>query len=78
MSTNLNLLAELKVIQRAAASEENVKPSQDLKDFVADLIYREKTVGLSCEETALLNQLMQVEHRMRLVKLRSRLRALGK
>jgi len=73
VSENLNLLAELEVMQRAAANDEYVEPSQAVKDFVADLIHKEKTAGLSSNETAVLDQLMKLEHRMRLLKARMRL-----
>jgi len=47
-------------------------PSEEAKNRVADLIYREKTCGLSAEETAELNHYMQLEHMMRLAKIRAR------
>lgn len=42
------------------------------KQRVADLIRREKTTGLSPEETAELNDSLQLEHLMRLAKARAR------
>jgi hypothetical protein len=48
------------------------QPSQVAKDRVADLIRREKTMGLSAEEQAELNHYMQLEHLMRLAKARAR------
>jgi hypothetical protein len=48
------------------------EPSQAAKDRVADLIYREKTVGLSADETAELQEYMHLEHIMRLAKARAR------
>ena len=48
------------------------QPSQEVKDRVADLIHREKTVGLSPEESSELNQYLQLEHLMRLAKARAR------
>ncbi len=41
---------------------------------VADLIRRQKTTGLSGDETAELNQYLHIEHLMRLVKARARRR----
>lgn len=48
------------------------RPSEQAKERVADLIYREKTSGLSLEETDELNHYMQLEHIMRLAKARAR------
>jgi hypothetical protein len=48
------------------------QPSETAKEQVADLIYREKTVGLSPEEKAELDHYMQLEHLMRLAKARAR------
>ena len=48
------------------------EPSQDTKDYVADLIDREKNEGLTLEETSELDHFMQVEHLMRLAKARAR------
>ena len=48
------------------------RPSDAVKERVADLIHREKTTGLSDDETAELNQYMQLEHIMRLAKARAR------
>ena len=46
--------------------------SDATKQYVADLIRREKTTGLSAEETAELNTYLQLEHLMRLAKARAR------
>jgi hypothetical protein len=46
--------------------------SQQTKDYVADLIHKEKTAGLSAEESAELNSYLQLEHLMRLAKARAR------
>jgi len=46
--------------------------SQETKDYVADLIHREKTSGLTTEETDELNHFLQLEHIMRLAKARAR------
>jgi hypothetical protein len=46
--------------------------SEETKDRVADLIHREKTTGLTPEETSELDHYLQVEHLMRLAKARAR------
>ena len=48
------------------------EPSEAVKERVADLISREKTAGLTAEETTELNHYMQLEHLMRLAKARAR------
>jgi hypothetical protein len=48
------------------------QPSAEAKARVADLIYREKTTGLSIDEKTELDQYMQVEHLMRMAKARAR------
>jgi len=48
------------------------RPSEAAKEQVADLIYREKTTGLTAEETTELNNYLQLEHLMRLAKARAR------
>lgn len=48
------------------------QPSEETKARVADLIHREKTTGLSPEETVELNHYLQLEHLMRLAKARAR------
>lgn len=47
-------------------------PSEEAKERIADLIHREKTTGLTTEETAELNHCLQLEHLMRLAKFRAR------
>ncbi|HDN25992.1 MAG TPA: hypothetical protein ENG03_02635 [Thioploca sp.] len=47
------------------------RPSETTKARVEDLICREKTTGLSSDETAELNQYLQLEHLMRLAKVRA-------
>lgn len=47
-------------------------PSAETKARVEDLLYREKTEGLSAEETAELEHFLQLEHLMRLAKARAR------
>lgn len=48
------------------------EPSQQTKDYVADLIHKEKTTGLSPDEAAELEHFMTLEHVMRLAKARAR------
>ncbi len=48
------------------------QPSAAAKERVADLIHREKTEGLTPDETAELDHYMQLEHLMRLAKVRAR------
>ncbi len=48
------------------------EPSQSTKDFVADLIHKEKTKGLTPEESSELDKFMSLEHIMRLAKARAR------
>lgn len=50
------------------------RPSDETKVRVADLIHRQKTASLSPDETAELNQYLQIEHLMRLAKARARQR----
>jgi hypothetical protein len=50
----------------------NFQPSETTKNRVADLIQREKTEGLSVEETEELDHYLQLEHLMRLAKARAR------
>ncbi|MEA5497000.1 hypothetical protein VB834_19335 [Limnoraphis robusta Tam1] len=45
--------------------------SEPIKERVRDLIEREKTTGLSTEEKSELNQFLQLEHLMRLIKARA-------
>jgi hypothetical protein len=47
-------------------------PSQQTKDRVAELIHREKTTGLSEEESSELDHYLHIEHIMRLAKARAR------
>ena len=49
------------------------RPSEDAKERVEDLVYREKTTGLTPEEKAELDDYVQLEHLMRLAKARARL-----
>jgi hypothetical protein len=47
-------------------------PSQETKDYVADLIHKEKTTGLTPEEASELDHFLKLEHMMRLAKARAR------
>lgn len=58
----------------AGTSPQNViafRPSEEAKARVADLIFREKTAGLSAEEKSELDHYLQIEHLMRLAKARA-------
>lgn len=46
--------------------------SQETKNRVADLIHREKTIGLAPEETSELDHYLRLEHLMRMAKARAR------
>jgi hypothetical protein len=48
------------------------RPSEEAKQRVADLIHREKTTGLTQDETSELDHYLQLEHLMRLAKARAR------
>jgi hypothetical protein len=48
------------------------QPSEAAKQRVADLIRREKTTGLTSDETSELNHYMELEHLIRLAKARAR------
>ena len=48
------------------------EPSQRNKDYVAELIQREKTTGLTPDESSELEHFMNLEHIMRLAKARAR------
>lgn len=50
------------------------RPSDATKARVAEWIRRQKTASLSADETAELNQHLQIEHLMRLAKARARQR----
>jgi hypothetical protein len=47
------------------------QPSQQARQRVADLLDRERTSGLSAEESAELSNYMQLEHLMRMAKARA-------
>ena len=48
------------------------EPSEQTKEYVANLIHREKTEGLSADEASELDHYMRLEHIMRLAKARAR------
>ena len=48
------------------------RPSEATTQHVSELIYREKTTGLSPEEKAELDHYMLLEHVMRMAKIRAR------
>jgi hypothetical protein len=48
------------------------QPSDAVKERVADLIHREKSIGLSPEEQSELDHYLQLEYLMRLAKARAR------
>jgi hypothetical protein len=48
------------------------RPSNSVKERVADLICREKTTRLSRDEKSELDHYLQIEHLMRLAKARAR------
>ena len=48
------------------------EPSERTKQYVEQLIHKEKTVGLSGDEKAELDHFLQIEHIMRLAKARAR------
>jgi hypothetical protein len=50
----------------------NFHPSEEAKQRVADLIYREKMTGLTRDEASELDHYVQLEHLMRLAKARAR------
>ena len=52
----------------------NFTPSNATKEYVADLIQREKTTGLSAEESSELEHFMQLEHIMRLARAKARMK----
>jgi hypothetical protein len=48
------------------------QPSEAVKERMADLIHREKSIGLSPEEKSELEHYLQLEHLMKLAKARPR------
>ena len=58
----------------ASSSPQNVsafRPSEEAKARVTDLIFREKTKGLSEAENSELDLCLQIEHLMRVAKVRA-------
>lgn len=51
------------------------EPSQATRDYVADLIHKEKTTGLTPEERSDLEHFLRAEHIMRLAKARAAARS---
>jgi hypothetical protein len=52
-------------------SASRFEASQAVKDLVADLIHKEKVVGLNSEEASELDHFLKLEHVMRLAKARA-------
>ncbi|MEM7535217.1 MAG: hypothetical protein AAF639_23775 [Chloroflexota bacterium] len=50
----------------------NFRPSEKARERIEELIYREKTDGLTDEETAELDHYLMLEHIMRMAKARAR------
>lgn len=50
----------------------NFQASDEVKERMVDLTYREKTTGLSLEEKAELDHYLRLEHLMRLAQVRAR------
>lgn len=55
----------------------NFRPSETVKERVAELIHREKSGGISPEEQSELGHYLELEHLMRLAKARARLHISG-
>lgn len=53
-------------------------PSESTREQVASLIQRQKTTGLDADETAELDQFLQLEHVLRMAKARARQRMASK
>jgi hypothetical protein len=49
-----------------------IQPSEATRQHVGDLVTREKTTGLTAEETSELDHYLHVEHLMRLARARAR------
>jgi hypothetical protein len=52
----------------------NFRPSAETRSRVTELVSREKTVGLSRDESSELDHFVEIEHLMRLAKARARQR----
>ncbi len=73
--TLLRAYEELIDFIAAGTTPDNIvafRPSEETKQRVADLLRREKTTGLTPDETSELERYMQLEHLMRLAKARAR------
>ena len=57
------------------ATVASFEPSERTKDHVAELIHKEKTTGLTTEESSELDHFTKLEHLMRLAKARARMLA---
>lgn len=55
-----------------SASVAQFEPTPATKEYVADLIHKEKTIGLTAEEASELDHYVKLEHLMRLAKARAR------
>ena len=69
-----NELVEFIAAGSTPESVANFTPSDATKDYVADLIQREKTTGLTIEESSELEHFIQLEHIMRLAKAKARMK----
>lgn len=56
-----------------SASVADFEPSQETKNHVAELVHKEKTIGLTADESSELDHFMKLEHLMRLAKARARM-----
>jgi hypothetical protein len=56
----------------SSQSVASFQPSETTREKVAELVAREKTTGLTPEETSELDHFLQLEHLMRLAKARAR------
>jgi hypothetical protein len=56
----------------SSQSVASFQPSETTREKVAELVAREKTTGLTPEETSELDHYLQLEHLMRLAKARAR------
>jgi hypothetical protein len=77
MNTELRAYDEIVDFIAAGPSSEPVasfQPSGATRHHVSELVAREKSTGLSPEETLELDQYLQIEHLMRLAKARARQR----
>jgi hypothetical protein len=81
MRTMIRPLNELVEFIAAGATSNEVaqfQVSPESKEIVANLIYKEKTSGLTPQEAADLDSFMKFEHVMRLAKARARILSASK